>query len=121
MPALKKHIAILLFGTFFFPLAYQSWHLIKEHSPVSHCDSGCCHSKKSEKTYNIKPGINDGSEKEETCPICEFHFSLNILPTAQNTHSKNKLSESSNTELTACLYLEQVNSEKSPRAPPAQS
>lgn len=118
MSGLKKHIAILLFGIFFFPLTYQPWHVVKHHSQKSPCHHGCLHSKVEKKICNHGQCITSTSEKQETCPVCEYHFPIKTLPILTHFKSKKSSFEDQLFGLEARLAYQQVVSRKSPRAPP---
>ncbi|WP_347840676.1 hypothetical protein [uncultured Draconibacterium sp.] len=123
MTGLKIHITILLIGIFVFPLFYQPYHVIKHHAPKSHCTQACCHSKVvlpvEKEVCNFGIRVNVTVEKEKPCPICEYHFPINILPKLVVFKPK--------TAVKACLLFgieerlakQQIVFKKSPRAPPA--
>jgi hypothetical protein len=112
----KKHIAYLLFGIFFFPILFQSVHIVWHKSKANKNEHHCCHSEacdkdSSEKTENI-------SQKEDVCQICEFHFSLNDLPTISIFSSVIPAFTCSLNVETSRQYYRQDLIKKSPRAPP---
>ena len=118
MFGLKKHIAILLFGIFLFPLTYQPWHVLKHHAQKSQCCHTCCHSTIEKKVCDFSHCITSASEKQESCPVCEYHFPLNILPKLSLFKPKNPNLEAQLFGLEASLFYQQIISRKSPRAPP---
>ncbi|NOU61951.1 hypothetical protein [Marinifilum caeruleilacunae] len=118
MFGLKKHIAILLFGIFFFPLAYQPWHVIVHHSQDSQCHHACCHSKGAKKTCDFGHWLASKVEKQESCPVCEYHFPINIIPELNLFKPKNPNLDRNLFELETSIALQQIDSRKSPRAPP---
>lgn len=118
MLCLKKHIAILLFGIFLFPLTYQPWHVLNHHSQKSECCHTCCHSKVENKVCDDSHCIIFKSDKQETCPVCQYHFPINILSKLSLFKPKNPNLESQLFELEASLVFQQIVSRKSPRAPP---
>ena len=125
MPGFKRHIVILLVGIFIFPLAYQPWHVVWHHSQELCSQHGCCqlnaeHSAK-EAVGCDGPVLNPTPEKEEPCPICDYHFPVNILPKFFYYPTNNLVAESAVTDLKIRLPFQQVTSVKSPRAPPAKA
>lgn len=118
MLGFKKHIAVLLFGIFFFPLAYQPLHVFLHHAQKTHCHHNCCHSKLEKKFCSHGPSINTTSEKEEACPICDYHFPINILPKVFIYPYKKAVIESEIVQLKIRLPFQQIISIKTPRAPP---
>jgi hypothetical protein len=65
-----------------------------------------------------KQSMDVAKEKKEPCPICEYHFPLNVVPEVSLYQCKNTFIESSITELQIRLPFQQFVSIKSPRAPP---
>ncbi|MCT4603777.1 MAG: hypothetical protein N4A59_12880 [Marinifilum sp.] len=118
MYGLKKHIAILLFGIFFFPITYQPWHVLMHHSQKSECCHTCCHSKVEKRVCDYSHCLSSTSEKQEVCLVCEYHFPINILPKLNLFKPKNPSLEGQLFGLEARLAFQQINSKKSPRAPP---
>ena len=118
MLGLKKHIAILLFGIFLFPLTYQPCHVLKHHSPKSHCHHTCCHTKVEKRVCYYSHCISSASEKQEACPVCEYHFPINILTKLNLFKPKNPGLEGELLGWTENLAFQQIVSRKSPRAPP---
>lgn len=116
MIKLRKHIALLLFGIFLFPILFQSIHVVWHHSRTYICGHNLC-----SQTITNKDFLTNGeniSEKEKICPICEYQFSINDLP---------KISFYSPAILAiACNYIKttnrqrykQVVTDKTSRAPP---
>jgi hypothetical protein len=73
-----RNIALFLFGIFSFPLIYQPFHVVVHHghSHCTHCTVTC-----SESHSDFGFAIFDVTEeKEEPCPICNYHFPLNEIP-----------------------------------------
>lgn len=121
MPGFKKHIAILLFGIFFFPLAYQPYHVFRHHAQKLHCHHGCCNSNVDKRVCSHGPEINTESERQEPCPICDYHFPINILPRLIIFQPKTPTTESLLFGLEERIAFQQIVSKKSPRAPPCSS
>lgn len=118
MPGLKKHIAILLLGIFFFPLAYQPYHVLKHHSLKALCNQACCHSHTENKDCNNNVQFNSASKGPEHCPICEYHFPINVIPKLNLFKPKNSFRKYNLFGLEERLAFQQTSSKKSPRAPP---
>ncbi|MGE0018171.1 MAG: hypothetical protein AB7S72_00770 [Draconibacterium sp.] len=73
-----RNIAFLLFGIFSFPLIYQPFHVVVHHGHTScaNCTITC-----SEPHSDFGFAVFDVTEeKEEPCPICNYHFPLNEIP-----------------------------------------
>jgi len=114
---LRKHIAFLLFGIFLFPIIFQTIHIVEHHS----------HAHKSDHNHSLKTVTNSYShsegenlfQKEKICPICEYQFSINDLPsiTLFNAAAPVLLLSAYNAVATEQHYRH-VFSEKTPRAPP---
>lgn len=125
MQGLKRHIVILLVVIFIFPLAYQPWHVLQHYSQKSNCHHDCCHLNMGHSggkvAYSYGEDINAASEKEEPCPICNYHFPINVLPTIFHYQSNNTVAENAISDLKVRLPFQQFTSVKSPRAPPAKS
>lgn len=116
MIKLRKHIAFILFGIFFFPILFQSVHIVWHHS----------NGYKSEHNHCFQPITNKGlysngenlSEKEKTCPICEYQFSINDLPKISLFKADIPVLAFIYIEATTKQQYKQVFSDKTPRAPP---
>lgn len=117
MIRLRKIIASFLFVIFFFPITFQSIHIVWHHSHGYKCDHHLCHQKISDKDFHTD-GENI-SEAEKACLLCEYQFSINDLPGISVF--------SLVIPVFTCIYSEnakeqqykQVFSDKTPRAPPA--
>lgn len=116
MISLRKHITLILLGIFFFPILFQSVHIVWHHSHSYEYEHDICHKKTSKTNSYSKNGTL--SETEETCLICEYKFSINDSPEFFFFHSI--------IPSIACIY-KQIDkqqpytpffSDKSPRAPP---
>lgn len=116
MIELRKHIAVLLFGVFYFPILLQPVHIVWHHSHGYKCEKNLC-----SHTIINKDLRSDGekvSEKEKICPICEYQFSINDLAKISFFNPP--------IPAIACIYVEiakqqpskQEFSAKTPRAPP---
>ncbi|MBN2728719.1 MAG: hypothetical protein JXR53_05795 [Bacteroidales bacterium] len=116
MIKLRKHIAYLLFGIFFFPILFQSVHVVWHHSHGDQGEHTLC--AQTITRTDFQSNNKNVSEKEKTCPICEYQFSINDLP--KISFFNPAIPEN------ACNYLKiakqqqykQVFSDKTPRAPP---
>ncbi|WP_073003283.1 hypothetical protein [Mariniphaga anaerophila] len=113
MPRIKKHIARFLFGIFIFPLTFQSVHIVWHHSS---CHHGACHAQVADDhfTDDIVKIVQD----EEHCPICEYQFAVNSIPSAPAFQSN----KPTTTDKYFAPYAKQphkkIPTTKSPRAPP---
>lgn len=116
MISLRKHIAISLFGIFFYSIIFQSIHIVWHHS----------HGYKSEcqlidkETYDIDPCTfpKKIAQWEKKCPICEYKFSINDLPELSSFRSIIPGFTCSFKEIATQQHYKRVFLEKSPRAPP---
>ncbi len=78
MQIIRKHIALLLVGIFFFPLMFQSLH------PLSHLNGQCGHTE--QKLCNTPLAVGHDTDfatlnaQAEICPVCQFQFANNELP-----------------------------------------
>lgn len=116
MIKLRKHIALLLFGIFFFPILFQSFHIVWHHSHGYKCEHNLC----SQTITNTCFHSNDKnvSEKEKTCPICEYQFSINDLPKISFFNAVIPVFACTYNEVATQQQYKQVFSDKTPRAPP---
>ena len=116
MISFQKHIAVLLYVIFIFPIAYQPFHIVWHHSHDSHAHHDCCHADEEKEISSI--GINVSSDGNKHCPVCEYHFPINDLPKVSLFRSVGLSIERYLCEIEIRLPLKQVVSNKSPRAPP---
>lgn len=116
MIRLSKHIAFLLFGVFIFPILFQSVHIVRHHSHDIKCEHEHCHQTIADKGFHSNVEIN--SEKEKSCLICEFEFSINDLPEIAFFSPAINVIDFNYAEIATQEARIQVLSEKSPRAPP---
>ena len=116
MIRLRKYIAFLLFGIFFFSITFQSIHIVWHHSHGYKCEHHLCHSELSDKDSQRKS--ESISEEEKNCPICEYQFSINDLPKTSFFGSVTPVFTKINNELAAHQQYNKVFLEKTPRAPP---
>jgi len=78
MQIIRKHIALLLIGIFFFPMMFHSLH------PLSHLKGQCGHT--DQKLCNIPHAVGHDTDfttlnpQAEICPVCQFQFANNELP-----------------------------------------
>ena len=114
---LKKYIAVLLVGIFIIPIGYQAIHVTWHHS----ADHGCehhCHSA----VETGKPSVSGlllGSQNEEDCPVCVYQFAIVDLPEEPLYCTFTSVIESTLNDLEIHPAFSQVQSTRSPRAPPA--
>ncbi len=113
---LKKHIALLLLGIFFFSILIQSVHIVWHHSLIQKCEHYICHKKTPNKYLFTKQ--ENVSEKEETCLICEYNFSINDSPKVFFLSTVIPAIASIFHEIYKQQQYIQVFSDKTPRAPP---
>ena len=116
MIRLRKHIAFLLFGIFFIPNVFQSVHIVWHHSHGYKCEHNHCFQTITKTDFHSN-GENV-SEKEKTCPICEYQFSINDLPKISFFSPVIPAIVSIYNEITTQQQYKQVFSDKTPRAPP---
>lgn len=116
MIRLKKHITVLLIGIFFFPVVFQSIHMVWHQSHSSSCEHHECNHKPP--TNTTQPFAEKCIKNNETCPVCFYQFSINnvtkishltIQIIAKTCHYK---------AIAIAQQYQQVFAEKSPRAPP---
>ena len=119
MIKLRKHIALLLFGILFFPILFQSLHIVWHHSHGYKCKPTLC--SQTITTTDSHSNNKYVAEEENTCPICEYQFSTNDLPKISFFNPE--------IPAIACNYIKIANqqqykqffSDKTPRAPPVNS
>lgn len=116
MIKLRKHIALLLFGIFFFPILFQLFHIVWHHSHGYKCEHTLC-SQTITNTDFYSTGDNI-SENEKTCPICEYQFSINDLPKISFFNAVIPVFACTYNEVATQQQYKQVFSDKTPRAPP---
>ena len=116
MIRLRKHIAFLLFGIFFFPIIFQSIHIVWHHSHDYTNEQHLCLIETNDKDNFNK--IENISQKEEICPICEYQFSLNNLPKISIFRTIIPKFTCSYIEIASQKQYKQVFRDKSSRAPP---
>ncbi len=112
----RKHIALLLFGIFFFPILFQSfhivWHYLHDHKREhSHCSQAITNT-------DFHSNNKTVSEKEKVCPICEYQFSINNLPKISFPNPAIPEIARNYIEITYQQHYKQIFSDKTPRAPP---
>lgn len=97
-------------------MLYQSVHTVWHHPHLYKCDH----------EYAIQTIVDEDlqlsgeniSENENGCPICEYQFSINDLPTASFISSVIPVYACLHSELTENNINKQACTIKSPRAPP---
>ncbi len=75
MIKIKKHIARVLLGIFFFPIVFQSVHIVGYNHHGKPQDHFLC-----DIDSDFHGSILTASEKVDHCPICDYEFSINRLP-----------------------------------------
>ncbi|MFW5760338.1 MAG: hypothetical protein ACOCXH_05105 [Cyclobacteriaceae bacterium] len=116
MIKLRKHIAFLLFGIFFLPIIFQSVHVVWHHSHSYKCEHNLCSQPITKK--DLHSNGENVSEKEKTCPICEYQFSINDFPKISFFNPAIPAIACNYIELATQQQYKQVFSDKTPRAPP---
>ena len=116
MIRLKKHIAFLLFGIFIFPIVFQSVHIVWHHSHVYKCAHN--HGLQAASKTDFHSNGENVSEKQTTCPICEYQFSINELPNIATFNAVIPVFPYSYNEVATQQQYRQAFSDKTPRAPP---
>ncbi len=78
MLKINRHIAFLLLGIFFFPIVFQSIHILRHHfhSHEEHVQECFIKTLDTVAQYNA----DSHNEYDEYCPICDYHFSINDVP-----------------------------------------
>ena len=113
---IRKHITFLLLGIFYFPIIFQSAHIVWHHSNGCKDEYQLCGKKTSNNTScSFSKNI---SQKETICLICEYQFSINDLPKVPVFRPIIPEFTCSIHEIVTQQYNKQNFSEKSPRAPP---
>lgn len=117
----SQHIALLLFGIFFFPILFQPlhvlWHKTVDEAHAHHHDGGaCCSIPVFDKHAQEKGDVL--SEKESVCPICAYHFSVNELPVPVLFHSVVWFARDAFEDTLVRCFPQQILAQNSPRAPP---
>jgi hypothetical protein len=111
-----RNIALFLFGIFSFPLIYQPFHVVVHHghSHCTHCTVTCFESH-SDFGFAIFDVIE---EKEEPCPICNYHFPLNEIPAEFLSLQKIAIETGQVFSVPLKGYSKNIFSNLIPRAPP---
>jgi len=112
---LKKYIAFLLFGIFFFPIVFQSVHIVWHHAHGYKCNHNHHHIIVE---VNLHQDVEKISETEQICPICEFHFSINNVPKTSFFNSVIPVFAYLFNVTADNINYTQIYTFKSPRAPP---
>lgn len=116
MIRLKKHIAILLFGIFFFPITFHASHVIWHHLHDQCGKHYLCYPEASHK--HPKSNTESISQNENFCPICAYQFSINDLPETPIFRSTIPVFVCIYSNIAAQKQYKQAFADKSPRAPP---
>jgi hypothetical protein len=112
----RKHIAFLLFGIFFFPILFQSIHVVWHHSHTYKCEHNLC--SQTITNNDIHTNGENVSEKEKTCPICAYQFAINDLSTISFFNPVIPIFICDYNEIATQHHYKKVYSDKSSRAPP---
>jgi hypothetical protein len=110
---LRKHIAYFLFVIYFFPITFQSIHIVWHHS----------HGYKGKQIFFDKSSHRNReniSKEIKLCPIGEYQFSINALPKIYFFNSKIPITTRIYNEGVTQQQYKEVFSDQSPRAPPVQ-
>lgn len=110
-------MSFLLFGIFFLPILFQSFHIVWHHShgyQSEHCLS-CHETTDTDSCINIE----NISEKEKTCMICAYQFSINDVAEISFFTSVIPVFACIFGETATQQQYKQVVANKSPRAPPS--
>lgn len=116
MIRLRKHIAFLLFGIFFFPVIFQSLHIVWHHSHGYECEHHHCHKESPDK--NSALNTQNLSDTENTCLICEFEFSITDVPELFIKKKEIPVLTYTYSEVATQQQYKQIFTDKTPRAPP---
>lgn len=112
----QKHIAIFLFGIFFFSITFQTLHIVWHHSHGYH-DKHFVTLPETSNKFSLSNAATL-SQKEEVCPICEYRFSINDLPQFPIYRSFVPVFACSFNEIATKQQYKHTFPVKSPRAPP---
>jgi hypothetical protein len=114
---LHKHIALLVFGIFIFPILFQPVHIIWHHShetPV--CTS--CHVSDIGKQCTDQKDENSIDNQEKQCLVCSYEFSITELPEFFIFECNTDTAEESAEETPISQPCKTVCKNKTSRAPP---
>ncbi len=113
MIKINKHIATILSGIFIFPIAFQSVHIVRHHAH----DHYACHHVCNNHSNYLTATIN-AAKVFNKCPICEYKFPINNLPTVSVPETNIPKIEGVLIETIIVQPHLQIFEMKSPRAPP---
>lgn len=71
---IKKHIALFLFGIFFYSILFPALHIVWHHKHGYKKELHYCHQESSEEESQAHRA--SVSEKESPCSICEYQISI---------------------------------------------
>jgi hypothetical protein len=114
---LIKHIVILLLGIFLFPIAYQSLHTAFHHIHGYQNVHHCCKYEENKNPYPFE--IDNSSQGNDSCPVCEYQFSVNDVSKASVFRPITPLIINDINEPEFPICFQEVFSYKSTRAPPS--
>lgn len=112
----RKHIALLLLGIFFFPILFQSVHIVWHHASNHKREHHLCEQKSFDKDAFSKEACLHG--KEERCLICDYKFSINDSPKRSFFNLIVPAIAFVFNEADRQQQYKQFFSDKTPRAPP---
>jgi len=112
----RKHIAILLYWIFIFPIVFQSFHIVVHHSHTDLHNHELCNHHLPKQSISYDYVIE--SQHDQSCPICDYQFSINDLPNILFLASVVPLKKGILNELEVHFPFQTLFSHKSPRAPP---
>lgn len=116
MIRLKKHITVLLIGLFFFPVVFQSIHMVWHQSHSSSCGHHECDHKPLAK--NSHPFAEKCIKNNENCPVCLYQFSINNVTKLSHLNFQIIVITCNYKAVAIAQQNLQVFADKSPRAPP---
>ena len=114
---LKRHIAAILAGIFLFPIFFQPMHVVWHHSH-EHAFVGYIVFHTKTVDYQASGSDRQVAKKETICPVCTFQFAINDLPLTEIYHALVPFSLAVLKKLVFKVYLQQLISYNSSRAPP---
>lgn len=116
MKRFNQHIAIILFGIFFFPIVFQSIHIVKHHSNVSNFEQHFCGHIEIEDLYTASHEFY--SFEDRSCLICDYQFSINDLPKVLYFGKEIPALKYTYIEIAVLKPFNQFSYDKTPRGPP---
>ena len=116
MTGTKKHIAAFVIAIFFFPIAFQSLHIVWHHSHDGKCERPVF----LQKTFDAESAVNKKniSANKDACPICDYQFSILDVPEIACFSSVIPANARIRNEIATPQQYQHFFSDKTPRAPP---